>query len=95
MRLSAVEANFETFIHELINRFRFAGTQERDEAQLEATYQIQVTRYATLSLYGQYYINPDDYYVPFVNHIPKNGFEFASLLRIPIGPLLGTSNNPF
>ncbi len=95
VRLSAVEANYETFIHKVINRFRFAGIQERDEAQLEATYQIQVTRYATFSLYGQYYINPDDYYVPFVNHTPKNGFEFASLLRIPLGPLLGTSNNPF
>ena len=95
LRLSAVEAAFETLIHKELNRFRFAGNQQRDEAQLEASYQIQVTKYATLSLYGQYYINPDDYYVPFVNHVPKHGFEFATLLRIPLGPLLGTSSPPF
>ena len=95
LRLSAVEASFETQEHTLVNRRRFAGTQDRNSYQFEASYQIQVTRYATLSLYGQYYVNPDDYEVPFVNHVPGNGFQAGTLLRIPLGPLLGTSNNPF
>ena len=95
LRLSAVEAAFETRIHTLLNRGRFAGTQERDAFTFEASYQIQVTKYATLSLYGQYFTHPDDYEVPFVNHVPRDGFEAATLLRIPLGPLLGTSNNPF
>ncbi len=95
LRLSAIEAAFETRIHTLLNRRRFAGTQQRDAFQFEASYQIQVTRYATLSLYGQYYVNPDDYFVPFFNRVPGNGFEAGTLLRIPLGPLLGTSVKPF
>ncbi len=95
LRLSAVEAAFETREHTVLHRGIFAGTQQRDAFQFEASYQIQVTKYASLSLYGQYYVNPDDYEVPFVNHVPENGFEVATLLRIPLGPLLGTSANPF
>ena len=95
LRLSAVEAAFETQEHADLNRGVFAGTQQRDAFQFEASYQIQVTNYATLSLFGQYYVNPDDYEVPFVNHVPQNGFAVATLLRIPLGPLLGTSANPF
>ena len=93
LRLSAVEAAFETTAHTLVNGGRFAGTQSRDAFQFEASYQIEATRYATLSLYGQYYLHPDDNEVPFVNHVPSNGFEAGTLLRIPLGPLLGTSSN--
>ena len=95
LRLSNVEAGFETREHTLLNRGRFAGTQPRDAYQFEASYQIQVTRYAILSLYGQYYVHPDDYEVPFVNHVPQTGFMAGTLLRIPLGPLLGTSSKPF
>ncbi len=94
-RLSAVEAAFETREHTLLNRGRFAGLQARDEVEFEASYQIQVTRYATLSLYGEYFDNPDDYEVPFVNHLPSNGLAAGTLLRIPLGPALGTSAKPF
>ena len=95
LRLSNVEAAFETAEHTLLNRRRFAGTQPRDAYQFEASYQLQVTQYATLSLYGQYYVHPDDYEVPFVNHVPKTGFVAGTLLRVPLGPLLGTSAKPF
>ena len=95
LRLSAVEAAFETREHTALNRGRFAGTQQRDAFQFEASYQIQVTRYAYLTVYGQYYVNPDDYEVPFVNHVPEDGFAVATLLRIPLGPALGTSAKPF
>ena len=95
VRLSQDEANFETREHTLLNRGRFAGLQARDEIEFEASYQIQVTRYATISLYGQYYDNPDDYEVPFINHLPQNGFAAGTLLRIPLGPALGTSSKPF
>ena len=95
VRLGQDEANFETREHTLLNRGRFAGIQARDEIELEASYQIQVTRYATLSLYGEYFDNPDDYEVPFVNHLPSNGFAAGTLLRIPLGPALGTSAKPF
>ena len=94
LRLSALEAAFETAAHTLVNGGRFAGTQSRDAFQFEASYQIKVTRYATLSLYGQYYLHPDDNEVAVVNHVPASGFEAGTLLRIPLGPLLGTSSNP-
>ena len=94
-QLSAIEAAFETKEHTLVNRGRFAGLQARDEIEFEASYQIQVTRYATLSLYGEYFDNPDDYEVPFVNHLPQNGFAAGTFLRIPLGPALGTSAKPF
>ena len=94
-RLSAVEAAFETREHTLLNRGKFVGLQARDGIELEASYQIQVTRYATLSLYGEYFDNPDDYEVPFVNHLPSNGLAAGTLLRIPLGPALGTSAKPF
>ena len=61
----------------------------------EGDYQIQVTRYATLSAYGQYFLHPDDYDVPFVNHVPHSGFAAGVLARIPLGPALGTSTKPF
>lgn len=70
-------------------------TCARDEVEFEASYQIQVTQYATLSLYGEYFDNPDDYEVPFVNHLPSNGLAAGTLLRIPLGPALGTSSKPF
>ena len=95
LRLSNIEAVFETNDHTLLNRRRFAGTQPRDSYQFEASYQLQVTQYATLSLYGQYYVHPDDYEVPYVNHVPQTGFMAGTLLRIPLGPLLGTSSKPF
>ena len=78
----------------MINGGGFAGTQSRDALQFEASYQIKVTRYVTLSLYGQYYLHPDDSEVPFVNHVPASGFGAGTLLRIPLGPLLGTSPDP-
>ena len=90
--LSKVEANFETEVHTLLNRHRFAGTQSRDAFLFEGSYQIQVTKYATLSLYGQYFEHPDDYDVPFVNHVPESGFAAGVLVRVPLGPALGTSS---
>ena len=93
--LSKVEANFETEEHTLLNRDRFAGTQSRNAFLFEGSYQIQVTKYATLSLYGQYFEHPDDYEVPFVNHVPESGFAAGGLVRVPLGPLLGTSSKPY
>ena len=95
LRLSEIEANFETEIHTLLNRRRFAGTQARDAFMFEGNYQIQVTRYATLSLYGQYFEHPDDYDVPFVNHVPESGFAAGAFVRIPLGPVLGTSSKVY
>ena len=95
LALSKVEADFETEEHTLLNRRRFAGTQSRNAFLFEGSYQIQVTRYATLSLYGQYFEHPDDYEVPFINHVPESGFAAGGLVRIPLGPALGTSSKPY
>ena len=89
---SKVEANLETDVHTLLNRHHFAGTQSRDAFLFEGSYQIQATRYATLSLYGQYFEHPDDCDVPFVNHVPENGFAAGALVRVPLGPALGTGS---
>ena len=93
VQLSSVEAGFETREHTLLNRGRYVQ-QPKTGLQLEAMYQLTFP-YATVTAYGQYYANPDDYEVPFVNHIPYNGAEAGFVLRIPLGPLLGTSNKPF
>ena len=94
VQLSSVEANFETRVHTLLNRGRFTQ-QSRSELQLEAMYQLTFNPYLTVTAFGQYFANPDDYEVPFVNHVPHNGAEAGFILRIPLGPVLGTSNKPF
>ncbi len=88
VRLSAVEAAFETREHTLLNRGKFVGLQARDEFEFEASYQIQVTRYATISPYGEYFDDPDDYEVPFVNHLPSNGLAAAPIAN-PARPGVG------
>ena len=94
VQLSAVEADFETREHTLLNRGRTVQ-QPRSELQLEAMYQATLGPYATLTGYVQYYTHPDDYEVPFVNHVPSNGAIVGVSLKLALGPILGTSLKPF
>ncbi len=94
LQLSADEAGFETREHTLINRGRYVQ-QAQTAFQFETAYQITMGPYASITAFGQYYVHPDDYEDPFVNHIPHNGAEAGFILRLALGPLLGTSNKPF
>ena len=94
VKLSDVEANFETREHTLINRGR-PTVQPKSSQQLEAMYQATFGPYASLTAYVQYYNHPDDIEVPFVNHVPSGGAIVGVTLRLEIGPILGTSMKPF
>ena len=93
-QLSSTEADFETREHTISNGGRFVQ-QPRSELQLETMYQLAFGPYVTVTAFAQYFAHPDDYEVPTVNHVPHNGAEAGFILRIPLGPTLGTSNTPF
>ena len=94
VQLSSTEADFETRAHTISNGGRFVQ-QPRSELHLEAMYQLAFGPYVTVTAIAQYFAHPDDDEVPFVNHVPHNGAEAGFILRIPLGPTLGTSNTPF
>ena len=73
---------------------RGTGTQPRDGYAFEAIDQIQVTRWAQISPYVEYFINPDEYYDP-LQRRGRDGFEGGVLTIISIGRLLGTSQKAF
>lgn len=89
-RLSQIEAEHETLLQNRIPINRDTGQQQRDGYAFETLDQIQVTRWAQISPYVEYFINPDEYYDP-LQRRGRNGFEGGVLTIISIGRLLGTS----
>ena len=93
-RLSQIEANHETLLQDRIAVNRGTGSQQRDGYAFEAIDQIQVTRWAQISPYVEYFINPDEYYDPLQKR-GRDGVEGGVLTIISIGRLLGTSQKAF
>ncbi len=92
-RLSAIEANYESFIHTI-----FAGPgpkQSRDNYGFEVVGAVSVTPWLRISPTVQYYVDPDNLFDPAQPRRPSDGFEAGIFAVIPLGPLLGTSNKPF
>ena len=93
-RLSQIEANHETLLQDRIAVNRGTGSQQRDGYAFEAIDQIQVTRWAQISPYIEYFINPDEYYDPLQKR-GRDGVEGGVLTIISLGRLLGTSQKAF
>ena len=92
-RLSQIEANFETRAQTISGSL---GTkQPRDNYAFEAIYNAQLRPWAALQPFVEYFTAADDYYVPFAPNRPHDGFMVGAYLNLSLGPLLGTSHNPF
>ncbi len=92
-RLSQIESRFETRVHTLLRGSR--TQQARDNYQFEAAYNLQVTRWAALVPYGEYFTAPDDYLYPLSTNRPHDGFMAGFIVTVSLGTLLGTSQKPF
>ncbi len=93
LRLSRFEANFETSAETLVGGP--GPGQPRNGFGFEVVDQIQLTRWATLSPFVEYFVNPDAFYDPFQGPRQPDGFMAGVYTFISLGPLLGTSMKPF
>ena len=92
-RMSAVEANFETELHNI-----FAGPgpkQSRNGFAFELNGNIQLTKWFAVRPLVEYFVNPDNYFDAAQNHRASDGFVAGLIAYIPLGPVLGTSTKPF
>ena len=92
-RLSAIEANFESRLHNI-----FAGRgpdQSRNGYAFEVVANVQVAPWLALKPLVQYFVDPDNLYNPTQNRRISDGFEVGFFAVIPLGRLLGTSTKPF
>ena len=92
LRLSAVEANHETFAQDLVDGR--GAPQSRDGLAFEVVHVTHVTRWLQINPYVEYFVNPDAYYDPYQAR-PHDGFMTGLLGIVSLGPLLGTSLKPF
>ncbi len=92
-RLSQIEASFEQTVRRRIGGLNL--TEPRDNFAFEAVGRIVLTRWAFLSPFVQYYVNPDNYIIPFQRNRASDGFMAGIFGTIAIGPALGTSRKPF
>ena len=93
-RLSQLEANHETLLESRVRANRGTGSQPRDGYSFEVIDQVQVTRWAQISPFVEYFVDPDAYYDP-LQLRPKDGFEAGVLTIISLGRLLGTSQKAY
>ena len=93
-RLSQIEANHETLLQDRIPINRGTGSQSRNGFAFEAIDQVQFTRWAQISPFVEYFVDPDEYYDP-LQRRAKDGFEAGVLTIISLGRLLGTSQKAF
>ena len=92
-RLSKVEASFETRNETLASGP--GPRQARNGFAFEIVNKIQLTPWATLDPYLQYFVDPDAYYDSFQTPRQPDGFIAGAFATISLGPLLGTSLKPF
>ncbi len=92
-RLSQVEANYETLLHNI-----FAGrgpSQSRDGYTFEVNGNIQLTPWFALRPIVEQFTNPDNLFDPAQKRRSSDGFMTAIFATISLGKLLGTSDKPF
>ncbi len=92
-RLSAIEANYETRLHNI-----FAGpgsSQPRDGFSFEVNGNIQLTPWFSLRPIVEQFTNPDSLFDPAQRRRPSDGFITAVFATISLGHLFGTSPKPF
>ena len=93
LRLSQIEANFETRNHDI-----FAGSgssQPRDGFQFELIQNIQMTNSISIRPLAEYILTPDNTGNSTLGRRPSSGFQLGLFTVLELGPFLGTSNKPF
>ncbi len=92
-RLSQIEASFEQRARRRVGSLDLV--QPCNSLAFEAIARIAVAPGTTLSPFVQYYVNPDNYEVPFQRNRGQDGFMAGIFGTIALGPALGTSRKPF
>ncbi len=90
LRLSQIEANFETREQTLADGP--GRPQPRDGYSIELVDRVQLNPWASVAALAQYFTAADSYYSSLR---PHDGFLLGAYATIALGPLFGTSRLPF